>query len=280
MDDQNQTNDLPLVSGSIRRAKHDKEHPFVMISRAMFRDKSISPKAKGILGYLLSLPDGWVVKTINVEKELVIGRDYLRSGLKELIKAGYCKAEKIKDSSGQYIRIDYEFSEEPIFKNTVPQTGNPSPVSQEKPETGNPSPANPPPKNIDIYKEKREEYAGEISPTASARSANSSLSFDWSVGKFKGLEPSIREGWASAFPLVPLDSFIPFMEQKIFSQPARYQKRKQWLQLALEFLVREQQSLASRAATKSYDSPKKSKLRCKADERPDDFDYRSKLYNG
>ena len=39
---------------TIFRCRHDSENPYVQIRREIFEDKTISPKAKGILGYILS----------------------------------------------------------------------------------------------------------------------------------------------------------------------------------------------------------------------------------
>src|SRR3990167_7704729 len=101
---------------TFRRAKHDKEHPFVMISKAMFRDTAISFKAKGILGYLLCLPDDWKVNPKQMAKSMKVGIEQIYSGLKELMKEGYCRRIDEKDKAGRFTQHVYEFSEEPIFK--------------------------------------------------------------------------------------------------------------------------------------------------------------------
>jgi hypothetical protein len=113
---------------TFRRAKHDKEHPFVMISKAMFRDKSISFKAKGLLGYLLCLPDNFKVNPKQIAKAMEVGEEQIYSGLKELMKIGYCNRIQEKDSTGRFSLQVYEFSEEPIFQ-------NPQNPDLEKPKT-------------------------------------------------------------------------------------------------------------------------------------------------
>lgn len=117
---------------TFRRAKHDKEHPYVMISREMLRDKSISPKAKGVLCYLLSLPNDWTIYHSQLEDALNIGEIYLNSALDELIKAGYAKRTRDRDSSGRWAPYVYEFSElKEFLPDHVFQSGGPSPVNQE-----------------------------------------------------------------------------------------------------------------------------------------------------
>lgn len=121
-------------STTIRRAKHDKEHPYVMISKNIFRDPDLSLKAKGLLGYLLSLPDNWVTHLIQVANAVSIGKDSAQSLFKELIDAGYCGKTIVREK-GRFEKINYEFSEEKIFKKTLPQPEKPATV---KPATENP----------------------------------------------------------------------------------------------------------------------------------------------
>lgn len=109
-----------------KRAKRDREHPYVMISKSLFRDTSITLKAKGLLGYLLCLPDDWKVNPKQIAKQLKVGRDTIYSGIKELEKAGYCKRTQFKDEFSRYSQLIYEFSEEPIFREK-----NPLPENQE-----------------------------------------------------------------------------------------------------------------------------------------------------
>lgn len=121
------------IKVTIKRAPHDKEHPYVMISNAMFRDKSISPKAKGVLGYLLGLPSNWITHPLKLAEDLAVGRDYILSALKELIDSGYCRYTQ-KREAGKFMEGYYEFSEHPEFKKVLPKTPFPDTVS---PETAN-----------------------------------------------------------------------------------------------------------------------------------------------
>lgn len=125
---------------TIQRGKHDRENPFVMISKKLLRDISISPRSKGALCYLLSLPDNWKTHPTQVAKALGIGRDQMHSILDELLKNGYATKVKSKVEKGRFSNIIYEFFEEKLpenerFKEKSTMTGNPSTVnpSTEKP---------------------------------------------------------------------------------------------------------------------------------------------------
>jgi len=50
---------LPQSETVIERAIHDKEHPYLMVAKSLFRDKELSIKDRGILVFLLSFPDTW-----------------------------------------------------------------------------------------------------------------------------------------------------------------------------------------------------------------------------
>jgi hypothetical protein len=125
--DSTDSNSRPTQKSYFVRAKHDKENPYVMVSKSMFRDKAISLKAKGLLGYLLCLPDSWKVNPKQVAEYLEIGREQVYSGVKELIEAGYCRVVQEKEN-GKFSNSNYEFSENPIFKKCLPCTGFPDTV--------------------------------------------------------------------------------------------------------------------------------------------------------
>jgi hypothetical protein len=134
MIDHNITNEALPVNESegitIQRGKHDKENPYVLISRKMLRDPSISPKAKGTLCYLLSLPDNWKAHPRHVAMAMGVGKDQIYNILKELIIAGYATKTESKDEKGKYKYVLYEFYEEKldppqIYKEKSTVSGNP-----------------------------------------------------------------------------------------------------------------------------------------------------------
>lgn len=110
---------------NIVRGKHDKEHPYVMISKAMLKDKSISPQSKGVLCYLLSLPDNWKTNPCQVADALGIGEDRIYTALNELIKEGYCVRTRTRNEKGQWNPYKYEFFEERLPHRTFPDVDIP-----------------------------------------------------------------------------------------------------------------------------------------------------------
>jgi DnaD/phage-associated family protein len=76
---------------TIYRVVKSKDNPYVMIDRRPIENPTLSFKAKGILTYLLSRPDGWEVSVADLIKRGTDGEAGVRAGLKELKNAGHMK---------------------------------------------------------------------------------------------------------------------------------------------------------------------------------------------
>lgn len=89
-----------------------KENPYVQVDKFCLSDDRISWKAKGLLVYLLSKPDGWKVRVGDLIKRSSDGRDSCYSGLKELERFGYLKRLPVRDEAGKILEwesVIYEF---------------------------------------------------------------------------------------------------------------------------------------------------------------------------
>jgi len=76
---------------TIFRTVKNKDNPYVMIDRRPVDNPALSFKAKGILTYLLSRPDGWEVSVTDLINHGKEGAAAIRTGLKELREAGHMK---------------------------------------------------------------------------------------------------------------------------------------------------------------------------------------------
>jgi len=97
-----------------RRRK--KERGFVTIENSMFEDSRISWKAKGLLGYLLTKPDGWIVRRFDLIKHATDGDKSVRSAIDELKKYGYLTIKRIKKDNGQWAGTVWEYDDIPMFE--------------------------------------------------------------------------------------------------------------------------------------------------------------------
>lgn len=89
-----------------------RSNPFVQIDKGILSDENLSWKAKGILAYLLSKPDGWVTYLTDIEKRAKDGRDSVSSGIKELLDAGYLKRTRVREQ-GRFKGWEYSVYESP-----------------------------------------------------------------------------------------------------------------------------------------------------------------------
>lgn len=113
---------------NILRISKDKENPYVMINKNVIQDERLSWKARGLMGYLLSLPDDWVLYLEELEKRSnKDGRESLASGIKELIDLGYITREAVRTEKGTFSAWNYTVYESPqlgiVTANGKPDNG-------------------------------------------------------------------------------------------------------------------------------------------------------------
>jgi hypothetical protein len=98
--------DVVMGDTIIRVQKQDN---YTIINNECIKDIRLSWKAKGLMAYLLSLPNDWKINIIELEKHATDGIKALRSGLKELKDLGYIKRFPVRDNETKKI-ISWEFN--------------------------------------------------------------------------------------------------------------------------------------------------------------------------
>jgi predicted transcriptional regulator len=99
---------------STYRINKDKDNPYLMINKRCLDDAALSLKAKGMLTYLLSLPDDWQIYEDEIVRHHKDGKDSVKSAIKELIVAGYIVRERARDDLGRLRHYDYQVYEQPL----------------------------------------------------------------------------------------------------------------------------------------------------------------------
>ena len=89
-----------------------KNKNYTTISNQLFKNKTISLKAKGLMAYLLSLPNDWNLSINGIVACSKEGRRAIGNTIKELINAGYIERNQIRDK-GKFIGYDYFVFEKP-----------------------------------------------------------------------------------------------------------------------------------------------------------------------
>ena len=133
---------------AIQRVK--RKTNFTIMSNYGLKDKRMTAKAKGVLAYMLTLPDDWIFYESEIVKNMKDGRDSIRSAMRELESFGYLVRQQERNG-GKFDKVDWLVSDEPLDTTAFsPWTGNPS---TEKPATGKPSTENPPLLSTNITKD-------------------------------------------------------------------------------------------------------------------------------
>lgn len=130
------------------------------MSNYHLRDPNLSNKARGLLSTMLSLPDNWDYTTRGLAKICKDGVDGITAQLKELEQYGYLIRNRIRDTSGRIVDMEYIIYERP--HPASPDTEKPDMV---KPDTGLPRPETPAQINID--KRSTDETITDLSSTHS-----------------------------------------------------------------------------------------------------------------
>ena len=92
--------------------KIEKNKNYTVMSNYHLRDKKLSYKAKGLLSFMLSLPENWDYSLNGLCAISKEGRDGIRSILKELQEHHYLEIEKVRGDKG-YFEYNYLIYEIP-----------------------------------------------------------------------------------------------------------------------------------------------------------------------
>lgn len=133
----------------IRRSEHSAANRYAQISRKLAQDSTLSFGARGLMLYILSKPANWEVKYLDLMRAGGIGRDALRTLMRELKAAGYFRCTKSNGGNGQFV-YEQEVLEEPEPLSAETQSSPEDDPDAELTSNGEPVTDNPP---LVLYKE-------------------------------------------------------------------------------------------------------------------------------
>ena len=93
-----------------------KKTDFTVIDNNIFKNKTLTLKAKGMICTMLSLPDDWSFSEEGLAELSDDSRTTIRSTLKELMEYGYLTRKQLKDKNGKFINSLYTIYEEPLYQ--------------------------------------------------------------------------------------------------------------------------------------------------------------------
>ena len=128
---------------AIIRARNNKN--YTVINNVGLRDDRLSWKARGLLSYMLSLPDDWIFRDLELTNHAPDGKESTKKGLKELEQYGYLVKQQSRGERGKFATNDWLLYEVPLTD--LPLTENPPTVN---PLTDKPAAENPPLLSTDL----------------------------------------------------------------------------------------------------------------------------------
>lgn len=102
-----------------------KNKDYTTINNTIFKNRSISCKAKGFFATVMSLPDDWDFSVNGMASILSEGKSSIYSAIDELEKAGFLTKIREKNEKGNITGISYTFFETPMNSDVVPHTDFP-----------------------------------------------------------------------------------------------------------------------------------------------------------
>jgi predicted transcriptional regulator len=106
--------------------RNNTQKQYTNIDNAIFSNRELKLKDRGILTTLLSLPDNWDFSVQGLYKILPDGKSAIEASLKRIEKQGYLTRRVIRDENGRYSDYEWEIHETPQAKhlNVVPKPEN------------------------------------------------------------------------------------------------------------------------------------------------------------
>ena len=103
-----------------------KNRNYTVMSNYHLRDKNLSLKSKGLLSFMLSLPEDWKYSLKGLAAISKDGIYVIRNCVKELEKYGYVQRRKARNDKGQMVDVEYIIYEQPVNSKKYPCLENPT----------------------------------------------------------------------------------------------------------------------------------------------------------
>ena len=93
--------------------KRGKTADYTIISNTATRDSRLSWKAKGLLAYIMGLPEDWKINIADLATKSKDGRDATAKALNELIEMGYAVRKRLIGENGRFEGYCYTVTDIP-----------------------------------------------------------------------------------------------------------------------------------------------------------------------
>ncbi len=103
--------------------------PFSMVPNATVNSKKLTLEELGLLTYLISKPDNWIIRPKDIQNNFGIGRDKAYKLINSLIEKRFIIRDEIRDENGKFKSVQFTIYDQPFPEN--PDTAKPDTVNQE-----------------------------------------------------------------------------------------------------------------------------------------------------
>ncbi|WP_426429105.1 conserved phage C-terminal domain-containing protein [Staphylococcus equorum] len=110
---------------------------FFIASKHYVEDSELSWRSKGVMSYLFSKPDDWVIYQSHLESVSTDGKHGVRATINELLEKGYMTRTKRRKENGIFDGYDYTLHEFPNENNRVRFTADGKPDDGKSDTTNN-----------------------------------------------------------------------------------------------------------------------------------------------
>lgn len=187
------------------RAPRDSQHPYFMTARAVAQDTNLSLDERGLLWYILSLPDDWVAHPMQLGKVNGIkSKEKIYGIFKRLMKAGYCERKDLR-KNGRHDTTIYMFYEDK--QQRIIDLYKDKPEEKQLPKKQDPEKQDPEKQDITEYtldKKKKKKKRNASLP---------SIEFNYETNQFDNIQDSDKSDWAKLYEGVNIDLELGKMRQ-------------------------------------------------------------------
>lgn len=111
-DQKNRGKNVNPQPGRVRVGRRRLTTGFTQLDNKILRHESLSFKARGILSYLLSHDESWVIRMADLVKG-IDKESSVRAGFDELIAKGYARRSRVRNERGRLLGWEYEVWDQP-----------------------------------------------------------------------------------------------------------------------------------------------------------------------
>jgi len=103
---------------------------YTNLSNRLLEDLRISAESRWLVAYLLSKPEGWILRLTDIRNKVPCGRDKAYKLIKEIVDSGWASRD-MQRAGGQFKGVEYVVHDQPIMPENKESEASPFPENTE-----------------------------------------------------------------------------------------------------------------------------------------------------